>query len=79
MKTFPLSRAFFILTLCFSSFTMSAITKRALLIGIDIYVPTATTPEVFANRGKANERSGWENLNGCLNDAKSMRSIIMAR
>ncbi len=51
---------------------------RALIIGIDTYEQTPQTPAVFAQRGDT-ERSGWKNLNGCVNDAKSMRNLITAR
>lgn len=52
--------------------------KRALIIGIDTYEETKQTPAAFANRG-AEERAGWRNLNGCVNDARSMKQLVMAR
>lgn len=52
--------------------------KRALIIGIDTYEQTPQTPAAFAQRGDT-ERSGWKNLNGCVNDAQSMRNLITAR
>ncbi|CAN5888350.1 hypothetical protein BH11BAC7_BH11BAC7_21000 [soil metagenome] len=70
---------FFVAFFLFSGSFLSANTKRALLIGIDKYVATKETPAPFAQRGKPGERAGWTNLDGCVNDAKSMRSIIQAR
>lgn len=52
--------------------------KRALIIGIDTYEETKQTPAAFAARGEA-ERAGWKNLEGCVNDAKSMYQLITAR
>lgn len=52
--------------------------KRALIIGIDNYAQTPQTPAAFASRGPA-EREGWQNLNGCVNDAKAVYQLITAR
>lgn len=72
-------RKIILLILVLSCTHLSAITKRALLIGIDKYQAVASTPAAYAQRGKINERSGWQNLDGCVNDAKSMQSIIVSR
>ncbi|MDQ3110902.1 MAG: caspase family protein [Bacteroidota bacterium] len=75
-----LSRSFFLLSIfILCGFSLSATTKRALLIGIDKYKATKETPAAFAKRGKPGERAGWENLDGCVNDARSLLSIIQAR
>lgn len=52
--------------------------KRALIIGIDTYEQTKQTPAAFASRGEA-ERAGWKNLDGCVNDARSIYQLITAR
>lgn len=57
---------------------LSAGMKRALIIGIDTYEETPQTPAAFAQRGEA-ERAGWKNLHGCVNDARAMKQLIMAR
>ncbi len=64
-----------IILLLLASFNLSANTKRALLIGIDKYVETKETPTAFATAS----RGGLTNLDGCVNDAKAMRSIIQSR
>ena len=50
---------------------LGAQTKRALLIGIDIYQPV--------NNEAATTRGGWTNLDGCVNDAKAIAEIITGR
>jgi hypothetical protein len=47
-------------------------TRRALLIGIDVYQP-ANIAEVQKTRG------GWTNLDGCVNDANAVGEIIKSR
>ncbi len=51
--------------------------KRALIIGIDNYAPTPQTPAAFV-RGNV-EADRLQNLKGCVNDALSMRNLVMAR
>lgn len=58
---------------------INANTKRALVIGIDIYFPTAATPPAFATAERKDARGGWHNLDGCVNDARAIKSLIMAR
>lgn len=62
----------------FAIATANAGVKRALIIGIDTYEETKQTPAAFAARGEA-ERAGWKNLEGCVNDARSMKQLVMAR
>jgi len=71
-------RTILFVTLLLSGFALHAGVKRALIIGIDTYEETQQTPAAFANRG-AEERSGWKNLKGCVNDARSMKQLVMAR
>lgn len=52
--------------------TLYAQTKRALLIGVDIYQPP-NADEVQKTRG------GWTNLDGCVNDAQAIGEIIKGR
>jgi hypothetical protein len=73
-----LIRNLFVLTLLFCCTPAFAGVKRALIIGIDTYEETTQTPAAFAARGEA-ERAGWKNLNGCVNDARSVKQLIMAR
>ncbi len=54
----------------FAGFSFSQ-TKRALLIGIDVYNPV--DEQIASNRG------GWSNLDGCVNDAKAINDIITSR
>ncbi len=67
-------------------------TRRALLIGIDIYQPTRTespasgTQETVKETGTASSvdrpvqrRGGWYNLDGAVNDAEAMREVLIAR
>jgi hypothetical protein len=79
MNPFFSPRKIFTFLFALVFFQLSATTKRALVIGIDKYNAAATTPAAYAQRGKLNERSGWQNLDGCVNDALSMRSIIQGR
>lgn len=55
----------------------AAATKRALVIGIDTYQPTAPT----ATRGAAaaKGRGTWIDLDGCVNDATAMRDLLVAK
>ncbi|CAN5241373.1 hypothetical protein BH09BAC5_BH09BAC5_06540 [soil metagenome] len=71
-----ISRKYLILILFVAvALNVSANTKRALLIGIDKYVETKETPTAFATAS----RGGLTNLDGCVNDAKAMSSIIQSR
>jgi hypothetical protein len=57
----------FLLTL-----SVFAQTKKALIIGIDIYKPAGAV-------GIATQRSVWTNLDGCVNDANAITDLVMAR
>lgn len=71
----------------------SAATRRALLIGIDLYVPPAptaaqnqvlSTPEtktttIASSAAKAVKRGDFGNLDGAVNDVEAMREILIAR
>src|SRR6185437_2118338 len=50
-------------------------TRRALLIGIDRYVPAASSEASAAGRG----RSAWSDLAGAVNDVEGMRAVLVAR
>ncbi len=55
-------------------------TRRALLVGIDIYQPSLDS--VQENQEKSSRlkgRGSWDNLNGAVNDMKAMRDILIAR
>jgi hypothetical protein len=59
-------------------------TRRALLVGINTYVPTTpvTPPLAQANRSAekpAASREAYSNLSGCVNDAEAMREVLMER
>lgn len=77
MKTTLRTGLLIILCFCLQD-ALHAGVKRALIIGIDNYAQTPQTPSAFAQRGSG-ERSGWDNLKGCVNDALSMRQLITAR
>jgi hypothetical protein len=51
---------------------LNAQTKRALLVGVDIYQPE-NPAEVAKTRGP------WTNLDGCVNDAQAIGEIIKSR
>lgn len=72
------SRIIFVACAILYSVYSFAAVKRALIIGIDTYEQTPQTPAAFASRGD-NERAGWKNLNGCVNDARSVYQLITAR
>jgi Caspase domain len=61
---------FFALTI---SFVGNAQEKRALLIAIDKYTPPASYIPTGTGRSK------FRNLDGCINDGRSMQSIIVSR
>ena len=61
---------FFLVAICFSAFGQE---KRALLIAIDKYAP----PTDYKPSGTG--RSKFQNLNGCINDARAMQSIITSK
>jgi len=69
---------FSLIVIVFAFTSLNAGVKRALIIGIDTYEETKQTPAAFAQRGEA-ERAGWKNLQGCVNDAKSVKQLAMAR
>ena len=46
--------------------------NRALIIGIDSYESTPETPEIYLSK-----RSGFKNLNGCVNDAISIKDVLL--
>jgi len=52
--------------------TLQAQTKRALLIGIDLYAP----PDNFSS---TTLRKNWSNLDGCTNDALVLKEILISR
>jgi hypothetical protein len=62
---------FSIITLVLFSCNTFSQTKRALLIGIDVYNPV--------DEQIASSRGGWSNLDGCVNDAKAINDIITSR
>jgi len=58
-------------------------TRRAVLVGINTYVPANTTlkptiVESQAQKGSAG-RGSWSNLDGSLNDVASMRQLLITR
>ncbi len=70
----PLAKLFFIffaLFICFGS--VNAQEKRALLIAIDKYNPPPGT------KIAGDARSSFQNLDGCINDARSIHTIITNR
>ena len=55
-------------------------TRRALLVGIDIYQPNqASVQENLKKPSRLKGRGSWDNLNGAVNDMKAMRDILIAR
>lgn len=66
-KRFQLTAVLYLLFL-----TVHAGTPRALIIGIDLYKPPAESAQTTS-------RSLWRNLNGCVNDAEAMKTMVMAK
>lgn len=58
-----------LLFLCLSHFTDAQNMKYALIIGIDIYEPATPAPQYTR---------GWSNLEGCVNDASSIKDFCTA-
>ncbi len=50
-------------------------TKHALLIAINQYEPQGGLPK----NSEAGSRSGFSNLEGCINDAQAMKSLLLSR
>jgi len=48
-------------------------TQRGLFIGINKYDPGDKAPATNT------KRSNWPNLDGCVNDAQSMRDMVISR
>ncbi|MDD5571960.1 MAG: caspase family protein, partial [Bacteroidales bacterium] len=61
------------LLLLLGAFSLSAqVTKRALVIGIDIYKPENAS-------GSNSSRGTWTNLDGCVNDALSIKATLISK
>ena len=63
---------FLLMIMFFSGSLFAEGTRRALIIGIDIYLPENIT-EVKS------ERRSWINLDGCVNDAKSIKALLESK
>jgi hypothetical protein len=61
-----------LLTIFFSSENVLSQTRRALLIGIDQYKPIATS-------NSRPIRGSWSNLDGAVNDALSVKELLISR
>ena len=66
------SCSFILMFILLSSSLLAEGTKRALIIGIDIYIPGKVT-EVKS------ERTSWINLDGCVNDAMSIKTLLESK
>jgi hypothetical protein len=67
-----------------SSADCRAETRRALLVGINAYKPSATTapsqPQEKVVESKPNKgRGSWSDLDGCLNDVAAIKEIVIGR
>jgi len=56
-------------------------TRRAVLVGINNYVPEGTTAKkiVLTEKAGAGGRGSWTNLEGSLNDVESIRQLLITR
>lgn len=56
-------------------------TRRAVLAGINHYVPEGTTPKkiVLTEKAGVGGRGSWTNLEGSLNDVESIRELLITR
>lgn len=85
--TVPFSIALAILVLCSSG--LRAETRRALLVGINIYQPDGATPgpavgekgeeKAISVANKSAGRGSWSNLDAAINDLEEMTELLMAR
>lgn len=57
----------------------SAATRRALLIGIDVYTPSKTPANAPQASSSPTVDRGWIDLDGACNDARAMREVLIAR
>ncbi len=67
-----ISIAFILLFGLLSQISFAEVTKKALLIGIDIYLPVNATSINSSGRS-------WVNLDGCVNDALSIKAILTSK
>ena len=56
-------------------------TRRAVLVGINNYVPEGTTAKkiVLTEKAGVGGRGSWTNLEGSLNDVESIRQLLITR
>ena len=71
---------FGIFLLIFAAHPVLGQTRRAVIVGIDQYVPAAPARAGAAPpaAGQAT-RSGWTNLDGAVNDAEAIRQVLVSR
>ncbi|HSY19189.1 MAG TPA: caspase family protein [Candidatus Acidoferrales bacterium] len=74
-KLGPLLLSVFLLIGCWHPPELRAETRRALLIGINTYVPSAALTVAALPAG----RGSFGDLHGCVNDAEAFRDVLMAR
>ncbi|MCU0387197.1 MAG: caspase family protein, partial [Chitinophagaceae bacterium] len=67
--------SFFIFFSLYFNYVADAQEKHALLIAINQYEPTGGIPKV----NQTGLRSGFSNLDGCVNDALAMKSLLLSR
>lgn len=53
--------------------------RRAVIVGIDKYVPATPAPAANGPAAGRATRSGWTNLDGAVNDAEAMRQVLVSR
>jgi len=77
--------AFFVSAISLLSPTARAQTRRAVLVGINTYIPAGTTvqkivvAEGSSSGGPSRGRGSWVNLEGSLNDVASIRQLLVTR
>ncbi|NVO01192.1 MAG: caspase family protein [Bacteroidetes bacterium] len=63
----------------FTTNNIKAQTKRALFIGIDIYNPPANETVAMVSNSRGISKGEWMDLDGCVNDAKAVKEVLMSR
>lgn len=74
-----MKRLQFILMALLCSASLFAQKRHALIIGIDTYKPDSKVQTQVMAQGDGPNRAGWSNLDGCVNDAKSIKELMMAK
>ena len=81
MKILPVPIPLLVLSVSLAFFSGSAFaqTRRAVLVGINTYVPAGAESQKGASSPGASGRGTWTNLEGSLNDVQSIHQLLVTR